>query len=73
MTDNDKESVRYIFAGLAMNGLVQAFVKNEEGVVSVDMIVEQSVLVADALMDALEPKVGIAAIKPKRKYKKAST
>jgi len=73
MTDNDKESVRYIFAGLAMNGLVQAFVKNEEGVVSVDMIVEQSVLMADALMDGLEPNAGIAAIKPKRKYKRTST
>ena len=73
MTENDKESARYIFAGLAMNGLVQAFVRNEEGVVSVDMIVEQSVLLADSLMDALEPKVGIAAIKPKKKPIKRST
>ena len=73
MTENDKESARYIFAALAMNGLVQAFVRNEEGVVSVDMIVEQSVLLADSLMDALEPKVGIAAIKPKKKPTKRST
>jgi hypothetical protein len=67
MTESDKESVRYIYAGLAMNGLIQAFVDTKEGVVSADMIVEQSVLIADALMEALEPQVGIAAIKPKRK------
>jgi hypothetical protein len=42
-------------------------VDTKEGVVSADMIVEQSVLIADALMEALEPQVGIAAIKPKRK------
>jgi hypothetical protein len=64
MTEEDKGMLRDIFAGLAMCGLITKNIGTPQ-----DMA-EASYRMADALMEARDKgeELGIAAIKPRRRY-----
>lgn len=65
MTDQDKEMLRDVFAGLALNGLLT----EARGDWSDQAIAELSYSLADAMMEARKPKEEIG-IKTVRKSKK---
>lgn len=65
MTDQDKEMLRDVFAGLALNGLLT----EARGDWSDQAIAELSYSLADAMMEARKPKEEIG-IKTVRKGKK---
>lgn len=65
MTDQDKEMLRDVFAGLALNGLLT----EARGDWSDQAIAELSYSLADAMMEARKPKEEIG-IKTVRKTKK---
>jgi hypothetical protein len=64
MTDQDKEYLRDLTAMFAMNGLITAYKDNHPD----NVLAERAFALADAMIEAREPKstIGLPAIKRKR-------
>jgi hypothetical protein len=60
MTDQDKEHTRILFAGFAMLGLISRASAWD---------FKEAWEIADGMIDAMEPKVGLPAIKRKARAK----
>ena len=79
MTDQDKEHMRFLAACFAMNGYVSKMACNpkDKGTIcegdedNAEAIGKAAVIMADALIDALEPQetIGLPAIKRKARAK----
>ena len=65
MSEDDKEYLRRLYVGMAMNGLISC----SGGKFDMDAVAISAIKQADALMELLEPDEGIVSIR-KRKYVK---